>query len=602
VTVAQASTRGRPPPSVLVRRRIRHYLELVRGPFLISLGLLLVVSLLTAAKAWIVKPVVDTFTSGETTMAHVWRICGVVVGIFVAQAVVTWAYTWFARAASAGLVRAIRSDLFAHLLRQSLGWFVTRPSSDLTSRVINDVTTFETAAVNTIQEVIRDALTILGLLGVLFIHDWRLAGICLGALAVVGLVLRWTNTTLGGLARRVQEVLSRVARQLTETIGGMELVLSVGLGRRWEERFRNVIRDHFQSSVRVQRASATTVLAVSLVIAAGIGIILVVTGSAVIRGEITVSEFASFLATLYLLQAPAVSLGASISYIARGFAAGERAFELLDAQGEMPEPAEAVDLERPEGCLEFRGVSFGYGENAVLRDLSFAVEPGRIGVLVGDSGAGKSTVARLLLRFYDPWKGEVLIDGVPLTKLRQASLRRCLSYVGQDVYLFDDTIEFNLRLARPDASAEELDAAIREACLDDFIAGLPEGLATPVGERGVFLSGGQRQRIALARSILSGAPVLLLDEATSALDMDLERRLLSNLAHSSRRHTIFAITHRLSLAEVADRVFVLKDGVLAESGTAATLRDRDGEYARLARASRAQLTVERSVASDADAI
>lgn len=577
------------PASRAFRRRLRHYLGGVRGPFLTSLLALLLASALTGVKAWVVQPVTDGFLEGRYSEATIRFLCFFVAGLFVAQAGLSWVYQNFARVASAGLVRKLRDDLFAHIVRQDLGWFVARPSSDVTSRLVNDVTMFEIAAVVETQELVRDAVTILFLLGVLFVHDVQVAAICLLVLLVVGLLLRLTTRRIAAFSKRMQERLSGVARQLAETIGGIELVLGFGLARRWHDRFRDVNRENYLATLRVQRASSTSVALVSVLVALGVGAVLLVTGTAVIREQMSIGEFLSFLAAMYLLQPPIVGLGRSLSYIAKGFAAGQRALQLFDQRSELPQAANPVQLSAPRGRVEFRNVSFAYGSTPVLRDLSFTVEPGELVVMVGDSGAGKSTVARLLLRLYDPHAGEIRLDGVPLPQLALESLHRAIAYVGQEIFLFDETIGFNLRLARPDAPPEVIEEAVRLACLDEFLQTLPEGLETRVGERGARLSGGQRQRIALARAIVVGAPLLLLDEATSALDMELERRILVNLARSRRRRTIFAVSHRLSLAEIADRVLVLRDGVLVESGTAAALEAKAGEYARLGRAGRADL-------------
>jgi ABC-type multidrug transport system fused ATPase/permease subunit len=237
--------------------------------------------------------------------------------------------------------------------------------------------------------------------------------------------------------------------------------------------------------------------------------------------------------------------------------------------------------------VRFERVSFSYGATPVIRGLSFAIEPGELAVMVGDSGAGKSTVARLLLRFYDPQEGRILVDDVSVRDLARETLHRNLSYVGQEVFLFDGTIDFNVRIGKPDATDAEVAEALRVACLDDFVAELPDGVHTLAGERGVRLSGGQRQRIAIARAVLTSARILVLDEATSALDMELEQRILERLVNTRGGRTLFAVTHRLSLAEIADRVMVLRDGMLVEEGSAQDLAAADGEYARLLRAGQA---------------
>ncbi|MFQ5845580.1 MAG: ABC transporter ATP-binding protein, partial [Planctomycetota bacterium] len=566
------------------RKRFFHYLGQVRGAFAFSLVLLVAIAGLTAAKAWIIAPVVDGHLGNRSwTQVDLYLLGLIVVGIFTAQAACNWIYIVVARMASAGMVRSIRQDLFDHLMRHSLGYFSENPSSDLTSRVVNDIALFENAAVGAVQALFRDVVTVACLMAVIISSDLQLALTCIGVILAVGLVLRTAARRLRVLGRRSQEKLSGVARQLTEMIGGVELVLSFGLAGRWRSRFEEVNEAYYRNQVDLQRTSAMSVGLVLLIIGIGFAVILVLTGGALLAGRITEGELGTLLAAFYLMQAPAQSISSAVSNIARGFAAGGRAMELMDVAPAIEDPAHPGEPKGPSR-IGLEGVSFAYRDTPVVRRLSFEVEPGELVVMVGDSGAGKSTVAKLMLRFYDPREGEVRLGGVPLPQLSRATLYRHVSYVGQDVYLFDATVAFNVRIGKPPATDAEVGEAIRIACVDDFLSELPDGLETVVGERGVRLSGGQRQRIAIARAVLSDSSVLVFDEATSALDMDLEQRILQNLVDLGRRRTIFAITHRLTMAEIADRVLVLKEGELVEEGRAESLAEAGGEFARLKRA------------------
>lgn len=543
--------------------RLLRYQERVRGLFFASLVLLLLASALTAAKAWLIQPVVDTFRREGATPRDLLLLCGGIFALFLLQAVFTFTYSMLSRMAGSRIVRAIREDLFAHLLRQGASYCASRGSSDLTSRVVNDVVAFETATVSDLQALIRDGVTLLLLFGVLLYQSRSLAFLCLLVLAVVGLLLFVMNRRIRGLSRRVQETVSGLSRQIAEMIGGLEVVLTFGLAPRWRDRFRTLSAEHYATGIRLQRAGSAGVAAVQAVMGLGLAALVFLTGRALLRGEITEGQFLSFLGTLYLMQAPAVDIGQRVANVSRGLVAGARALELFEDEPARDEPLDPQPLPDAGLGFLFRSVTFGHGnERPLLRDLSFEVSPGELVVLMGESGEGKTTIARLLLRFYRPQKGSILLGGVPLDRIRRRDLSRAVSYVAQDVFLFEGTIRDNVCLGRPDASDEEVAAVLRTCCLERFVAELPRGLDTPVGERGLQLSGGQRQRIAIARALLMGPRLLVLDEATSALDTGMERRLFCALAESAHRCTVFAITHRPGAAELADRVLVLRDGRL----------------------------------------
>ncbi|MEM8884424.1 MAG: ABC transporter ATP-binding protein [Planctomycetota bacterium] len=572
------------------RKSLLQYLRPVRALFCVSLLLLICISALTAAKALISQPIVDAFLGGEPTTGELAALCFVALSIFWLQGGLEWAYSVLARIASARVVQSVRSELFNNLLNQGTGFFSTQSSSQLATRIVNDIAVFEVAAIGAIQLLIRDLVTVILLLGVIFFNNPGLAAICIGVVFLAAAILKFTGRRVRAIGRTVQDSLGEIAKNITEMIGGIAVILGFGLRDRWKQDFEGTNENYRDMVIKAQKISATSVLALQLVAGATIATVLWLTGQALLAKEITEGQFMSLLATLYLLQAPAQGIPGAVNTINRGVAAGDRALEILEFEPELEFPTDGPPIRTPSaGRVQFERVDFSYGAEPILRDLSIEIQAGKVTVMVGDSGAGKSTVAKLAQRFHDPHAGRVTLDGVPLPELTRAQLVEAISYVAQDVFVFDGTLEENLRIGNMNASMSELDDAMRIACLDDFVEELPNGLRTEIGERGTRLSGGQRQRIAIARAVLADTRVLILDEATSALDMELEQRILQNLVDHRAGQTIFAITHRLSLAEVADQVIVLKDGVLAESGTAQDLAAAGGEYARLQYAATSKL-------------
>lgn len=571
-----------PIPSSL--RRIAPYLYLARHSYLQAFVLLLLGSALTAAKAWMIQPAVDRFAAGPVSSSMLWLLCGVVAVIFVVHAILEWLFLIVSKSANVRVTRNIRADLFDNLMRHNLGYFVKHPSSNLITRVINDVAVLEVFAVGSLMGLVRCSVTLIMLLGVMLYQNVTLGLICASVMVAAGLILRHLAKYITAMSRRIQRSLGNVANRLSEMIGGMELILGFGIADVWRERFARVNQDYYEAQVHGVKVSSAPMIIIQLVAGITLAVVLLIMGRALLHDEMTGGQLLSFLAIMYLMQDPAKRLGECISLLSQGLAAGERAFELIDDQGGDVVQRQRHVLKDCTGRLEFRQVSFSYNRDPVIQDLSFRIEPRELVVMVGRSGAGKSSVAKLIQRFYDPDSGQVLIDGIDVRDIDVQNLYRAVSYVSQDVFLFDDSIEFNLKIGKPDATPEELSAATEIACVDDFLPLLPEGIHTVVGERGVRLSGGQRQRIAIARAVLSNAPILVLDEATSAVDMELEQRILSNLVSMGRQRTIFGITHRLTLADMADRILVLREGKLVEEGTGAELAAAGGEYALLRQA------------------
>jgi ABC-type multidrug transport system fused ATPase/permease subunit len=429
--------------------------------------------------------------------------------------------------------------------------------------VVNDIGQFEFSTITMLQMFVRDVLQTVVFLAYMFYLSWSVALICLAVGGCIALVLVFHNRHIVPLASRTQRELGGVASHVTELIGGMELVVSFGMGRAWIERFRGINEKHYDASYDLEKTRAKAVLVSHSLAGLAVIAIVLITGLHVVHGSITVGDAGSIIAAMYLLQMPLTSVPNQVTHIVRGLGAAGRVFEVLDVEPEVQDPQQPAPFPARLD-IEFRGVSFAYDpKKPVLEDISFRLEEGHALAVVGDSGAGKSTVARLILRFYDPTAGQVLLGGVPVKLLERDKLYAALSYVPQDSFLFNGTLRENLVIGHADATEAEIADVIRRACLESYVARLPHGLDTRVGERGLTLSGGERQRVAIARALLRHPRVMILDEATSAMDVELEAEILRELVGVGGM-TVVAITHRPRMAELADQVLRLSKGRLQE--------------------------------------
>jgi ABC-type multidrug transport system fused ATPase/permease subunit len=547
-------------------RRVMRHIKSMRGLYAVSILLLMVMTVLSALKAFIIQPTVDTLVSGDPTVTDLYTLVAVLGGVMAIGPALNYCYALVNRVIAGRIVMNIRQQVFDHMLGQPLSFFAKHHSTDLASRVVNDIGQFEFSSIANLQMFIKDVMLSTALVGLMFYMSWTLALVCLALGGLIAVCLAYHNRRILPESHKAQQELGGVASHVTELISGMELVVSFGMNKIWAGRFRKMNQKHFDASYQLDKTRNKAIWVSHVIASTGIISILAIAGSRVIDGTLTPGSALSIIAVTYMLSHPMASFGNEVSSIVRGLGSARRAFEILDVSPDVEDPAQPSPL--PEKLdIEFRNVNFSYPDKAgVLRDVSFRVDEGESIAVVGGSGAGKSTVAKLLLRFYDPTSGQVLLGGQPLDQLDRHALYENVSYVPQESFLFDTSLRENLTIGRPDATDEEVARVIKRACLVEFVAHLPNGLDSKVGERGVTLSGGERQRIAIARALLRRPKVLVLDEATSAMDVELEAAILKELVEV-RAMTVVAITHRPRMAHLADRVLRLKRGaVQAEEG------------------------------------
>jgi ATP-binding cassette, subfamily B, bacterial MsbA len=485
------------------------------------------------------------------------------------------------------VIADLRQALFDHLLRLSPAFYSKRHSGDLMSRFSADVAAVENAVTNSIASYFRDGLSVVVMLANCFYLDWRLSLMAFGAVPITLFPVIRLGKKLKKATVQGQSTVGQIAEMVQETVSGIRVVQAFGM-ERWESgRFGEA--NH--RWLRIQRKSflvrAFSSPLMEVMAAAGLAFAIWWVGGRILSGELAAGKFFSFVTAILLLYQPVKQLGRVGQMAMQGAAAGERIFEILDAPSEVVDSGGAT-LAPFRQAIRWEQVAFSYGGAPVLRGLDLEVRKGEVVALVGGSGGGKTTVANLLPRFWDVTGGRLTVDGVDVRQVTLASLRAQLALVTQETVLFNDTIRANIAYGRPEIPPADVERAARMAQAHEFIAALPRGYDTVVGERGVMLSGGQRQRIAIARAFLKDAPILILDEATSALDAESEREVqralegLMGLGGAGHRTTI-VIAHRLSTIRNADRIVVLSQGRVVESGRHEALLSSGGEYARLYR-------------------
>jgi len=514
-----------------------------------------------------------------------------VVVAFVISALVFWgasyAQTYLVGWVGQRALQDLRLRLFAHLQSQPVGFYERRQAGQLISRMTNDVQALDQLVTDSVVTLFQSSLTLMGTIVILALLDLRLALLTFLVFPVMALGSAIFRVISADAYARTRETIGSITAYLQESLSGIRIVRSFGQEPQHAERFRELNDRNRDANMVTVNLNAAYFPAVELVSALATVGILVYGGLEVIHGDVTIGVLAGFLFALNNFFDPIQQLSQLYTTYQQGMAALDKIFDLLDVEPDLVDARDAIELGRLRGELELRDVSFRYGAGEddayAIEHLSLTVPPGQTVALVGTTGAGKSTVAKLVARFYDPTSGAVLVDGHDLRQVSQRSLRRQLGIVPQEGFLFSGTIGENIAFGRPDATPEQVRSAAGAVGAHDFISALEHGYDTEVGERGAQLSAGQRQLVAFARALVADPRILILDEATSNVDLHTEGRIEDGLRRLLAGRTSIVIAHRLSTIRQAGRIVVLAHGEIVEQGTHAELLAAQGAYWRLYR-------------------
>jgi subfamily B ATP-binding cassette protein MsbA len=569
-------------PRTALRARFLPYLTRHWAALALGTVLALVVSACEGSIAWLVKPAMDEiFIKRDVAMLKLIPV--LLLGVYLVKGAARFGQSYLMASVGERVIATIRRELYGHIQGMPLSFFAARHSAELMARIITDVGRLARLGSTVLVTAVRGVGTIVALLVVMFVREWVLALIAVAVFPFVGLTIRAIGRRLYTINRRAQQRIAELNILLQESFTGSKIVKAFGREALDQDRFDGLNARLLGLALKDHRTDQLTEPLMEALGAIALMGALWYSGYQVLNGARTPGEFFSFTTAVILLYGPVRQLSRIANTVQQSLASAERVFEILDMRPAITDAPDAKPLGRFHDHVAFDLVSFRYpdSEQEVLREISLRVSKGEVVAFVGMSGAGKTTLMDLLPRFHDPTAGRILVDGRDLRQLTIESIRAQMGVVTQETFLFNETIRYNIGYGRAGATHAEIIQAARLAQVHDFVAAMPDGYDTVVGERGVRLSGGQRQRVAIARAFLKDPPILILDEATSDLDAENEFLVQQALADLMRNRTVLVIAHRLSTVRHADRIVVIHQGRIVEIGRHDELLSRDGIYRKL---------------------
>lgn len=517
-----------------------------------------------------------------TAFVLIERLALLLLVLYLVRIVFRFMSNYLAHKAAWYLVGDLRSRMYDKLQSLDLGFFHDKQTGDLMSRVVNDTRDFELLYAHIIPELITNVATFVGVLVILLLINWKLALITCCPIPLIlfsGVIFA---KKVRPYFRVSQKCMGELNAKLQDNLSGIHEIQSFGQESYESEKVGEKNFDQVRAMLRALRASAIFHPSVEFLSSVGTVLVVFFGGLLALKGGLGVEDIVSFVLYLSLFYAPVSGLATLLENLQQSLAGAERVALILDTPSALKEAEDAKELADVKGGITFEHVSFGYGtQEEVLKDVSFSCQPGWMVALVGPTGVGKTTMTQLISRFYDPREGRILIDGQDISKVTLESLRKHISPVLQDTFLFCGTVAENIGYAMPSATREQIEEAARAANIHEDIMAMPDGYDTKVGERGLRLSGGQKQRVAIARAILRNSPIIILDEATASVDVETEKQIQKAIGRLAGSRTIVAIAHRLSTIRHADLILVLEDGRIAERGNHESLMEKKGIYYRM---------------------